>query len=735
MNDLGENDIMPIMEEVPSKFKMTSEEQLLLHQLKIADWFEHSKQKVKKGKKTELPKKSLPSQWNLASEKTLYEWQKDCTEKWFTNNYSGTVKVITGAGKTRLALHIVTRLHNSVDPDLRVVIIVPTIVLMHQWYDEILDSGNIPEEYIGRLGGGYQDDLSDGKRILIAVLVSASKKLEDYFKKDKIANNTLVIADECHRAGAQERKSIFNVKFKYTLGLSATPERYDEKYNESELASHLGNIIYELTYAQALELGIIPPFKINHYALALKTKERTEYEKLSRSINNLKQELSQLKPDKKDFWEWVRRKSVQNGELAYQASKLQRDIARRKALLFGMEARTEMLFEILDNEFRVNSNAQVLLFHESIQNAMSLYFKLKEKGYPVIVEHSQLPKALREAGLNLFRKGDVKILVSVKSLIEGFNVPAVDMGIIVASSSSVRQRIQSMGRVMRKHKGQDGEENTSRICVFYAHKTVEESIYRKLDWENILGAEANEYYLVSEKMNLSPLSGPPHSPKKKDFQIDVVLNCGEEYPGEYEGEEFSCDTKGNIKNSMGDFVLDNSNLSDKILSIKGPGVFRVTPEKNYVLISRKINQDEWQTIFIDQLSKPLEVENKQYRSPDDQDWLDKLQTGDKYPVFSAPVLQLKFSQKGGGKICFQKGNTTFFARTANRAKDKNAGIEADNLLNEVKVMLQLGFKITKFEINELNSAVCRMRGKMLFIYQLKTNLEFPHDLQEKNNKN
>ena len=65
-------------------------------------------------------------------------WQQQCATKWIKKG-RGTVKVVTGGGKTLLALMIMEVLQNTVDPNLRVVIVVPTIVLMHQWHDAILE--------------------------------------------------------------------------------------------------------------------------------------------------------------------------------------------------------------------------------------------------------------------------------------------------------------------------------------------------------------------------------------------------------------------------------------------------------------------------------------------------------------------------------------------------------------------------------------------------------------------
>ena len=104
-----------------------------------------------------------------------------------------------GGGKTVLALLIAQLLQNTEDKELRLVIVVPTIVLMLQWYDAILESGNLPAEAIGRLGGGYDEDFQ-GRRILIAVLASASQRLAKLVKESEIEDHLLFVVDECHHS-------------------------------------------------------------------------------------------------------------------------------------------------------------------------------------------------------------------------------------------------------------------------------------------------------------------------------------------------------------------------------------------------------------------------------------------------------------------------------------------------------------------------------------------------------
>ncbi|MFA5577354.1 MAG: DEAD/DEAH box helicase family protein [Tissierellaceae bacterium] len=106
-----------------------------------------------------------------------------------------------GSGKTLLALAIIERLQSQ-NENLVVEIIVPTIVLQGQWYNEILKRSNLPETMIGRLGGSYDDEINENKMILISVLKSASYKLADKISED-IGKDLLLVVDECHKAGAK----------------------------------------------------------------------------------------------------------------------------------------------------------------------------------------------------------------------------------------------------------------------------------------------------------------------------------------------------------------------------------------------------------------------------------------------------------------------------------------------------------------------------------------------------
>ena len=92
----------------------------------------------------------------------------ECVERWFAAGRRGVIKVVTGAGKTILALAIAERLQQTLVPDLRVAIVVPTIVLLDQWREELLTRSNLPPSAIGLVGGGEDAAFGDPTRIIVA---------------------------------------------------------------------------------------------------------------------------------------------------------------------------------------------------------------------------------------------------------------------------------------------------------------------------------------------------------------------------------------------------------------------------------------------------------------------------------------------------------------------------------------------------------------------------------------
>lgn len=512
------------------------------------------------------PRTILPNAWRLVPEgTTLHDWQRLCADRWMQAG-RGTVKVATGGGKTLLALAIAERLHNELEPDLRVVVVVPTIPLMFQWYDE-LRRGNLPEQALALLGGGQKPPMLDNIRILVCVINSARKELPELLKAARWPERMLLVVDECHRAHAIESRRIFDQTPKFTLGLSATPEQdseneelpTDEAYKDSIVGRALGPIIYDFTIKDSLAAGLLTPFEVWHIGLPLSPDELSTHDRISREISDLRKSLQiryRRSRSKQPFLAWCQT-LASRGTAENDAVRFIGLAGDRKRLLYRARARGCVALGILRDSVN-DADGRAIVFHESIDEIESIFLDAIDAGIPVVLEHSQLPDSLRAENIDAFRRGVARGIISAKSLVEGFNVPSADLGVIVASSSSVRQRIQSLGRMLRRKPGGRG----AKIVVLYVRDTEDEAIYEKADWENVIGAERNRYFVWQPpaagepwQIGLKESDAPPRVYRPPSSEIDASsLGFGDPYPAQPHGMDLKVDSARNLRAEDGSLV-------------------------------------------------------------------------------------------------------------------------------------------------------------------------------------
>lgn len=528
------------------------------------------------------------------------------------NQLRGTIKVATGGGKTVFALAAAQALQHR-EPDLRVVIVVPTIPLMLQWADELRQS-NLPRSAIGLMGGGHEVPALDEIRILVCVLASARDRLPKLARAAGWSERMLLVVDECHRANAEQARRIFESKPAYTLGLSATPEDLDddqmlptgEAYAQSPVGQGLGPILYAFTLKQCLDAGLLTPFELWHVGVPLGPSEGLEYVRLSREISDLRTDLERGyrgSKSKLGFLAWCQSQAAQGSSDAQRFILL---AGRRKQLLYRARARVDAALGILRAEM-VDSASRAILFHESIDEVEEIFTEALRADVPAVIEHSEMPAALRREGIEAFRQGIARVVVSAKSLVEGFNVPSADVGIIVASSASVRQRIQSLGRLLRRKEGG----RTARVYVLFVARTEDESIYEKVDWDAVVGTSVNRYFLWTPSEGAvwpSDLHETNQAPRRylpPSTQVDIAaVQPGSLYPGRGDGLELKVDQAGNLRiEETKQLVTAPQEMVDKILE-NAYRRARLTPAGHVIVRLDDDSPRGWSWRYVGPLERP-----------------------------------------------------------------------------------------------------------------------------------
>jgi superfamily II DNA or RNA helicase len=545
--------------------------------------------------------------WKLLSARfTPHDWQRRCLDKWLPLG-RGTVKVATGGGKTKFALLAAQELQRTRAPDLRMVVVVPTVPLMYQWRDELLE-GDVRADEVGLLGGGSDPPDLGRVRILISVINSARERLPDLVRSAGWSERLLLVVDECHRANAEKAQRIFDAKPAFTLGLSATPEQElegegippDEAYARGPVGQGLGPIIFEFSLKESAEAGLVTPFEIWHVGLPLTADEANEHRKLSSEISDLRETLQAIHRrarSTQNFIAWCQTQASRGGKAADDAGQFISLTSRRKRLLYRADSRIAAALAFL-REGLADPASRAIVFHELIEETESLYGDAVRSGLPAVLEHSQLPGALRDGNIELFRRGTARVVVSAKSLIEGFNVPAADLGIIAASTGSARQRIQSLGRMLRKKA--DGR--TARVIVLYIRDSEDEIIYETADWAGIVGAERNRFFewkAVPEasddwRAGLREVQDPPRRYRPPSSEIDVSdLRPGDPYPGKADGVELKIDQQFNARDQNEVVVAVDPSMVRQVVELNPLRRARITPAGHLIVRVDDRGEPDW----------------------------------------------------------------------------------------------------------------------------------------------
>lgn len=222
-----------------------------------------------------------PKSWALT--KLPRDWQSRAFDSW-KSSLRGIASVVTGGGKTMFAEMCMQSFRQSY-PLGRFVIVVPTLVLLDQWYVSLREDLLIPADEIATFSGeGYPEDFDIVNLMVInTARVYAPKIPEKY--------NSMLIVDECHRAASQSNALSLIGDYKATLGISATPERDHDDLFHTVLVPALGPVIFEYDYNRALDDGVIVPFDLVNVSTDMTTEEQQRYDDASLDISRTYQKV------------------------------------------------------------------------------------------------------------------------------------------------------------------------------------------------------------------------------------------------------------------------------------------------------------------------------------------------------------------------------------------------------------------------------------------------------------
>lgn len=364
------------------------------------------------------------------------EYQIEAIKAFKENNWNGILEMATGTGKTITSL-LISKDYLNDKGRLFLIILVPYIHLIDQWEKNciemdlfnILNCTGLKSTWIDKLNCKIRDfniGISKVEVVLSTYRSACSKEFNASILR--IRGRSFIIADECHYFGIKGLKNHKFDNIECKLGLSATPDRWWDAEGTKTLRDFFGNTVYEYDMKMAIENGALTEYKYIPIITDIDSEELKNYERITKKlIYNLEE-----KADKEKIEQLNRQRSL---------------------ILSKATMKKELLYRILSNH-EITNISHTLIYCapgevEDITNTIC------DMGIRVHRFDSKISANDRISVLKAFERGQIQILVAIKCLDEGVDIPSTKVAWFLASTSNPREFIQRRGRILRKYKGKN----------------------------------------------------------------------------------------------------------------------------------------------------------------------------------------------------------------------------------------------------------------------------------------
>jgi len=257
------------------------------------------------------------------------------------------------------------------------------------------------------------------------------------------------------------------------LGLTATLERNNDNGVDDILIPYFDSIVYSYGYANALEDGVLAPFKLAFIGADFTPEELDEYTSLGTEMGRLSKQLRAaglIKGEGPTVFAEIGSLAKLDG-LDFRskrwAQKFMANLSQRRKLQASATNKMGAIQALTD---AIALSERSLVFTETKDAASHVAGMLRADGIISQSFDSALTRSERTERLTLFKDGKIQVLCAPRVLDEGIDVPKVDVGVIVSASQSRRQMIQRLGRIVRPN--QTGRPST--LFLLYIRGTRED---------------------------------------------------------------------------------------------------------------------------------------------------------------------------------------------------------------------------------------------------------------------
>jgi superfamily II DNA or RNA helicase len=240
----------------------------------------------------------------------------------------------------------------------------------------------------------------------------------------------LVVADEVHRIGSTAFSQALTISSGARLGLSATPVRFGDPAGTARIFAYFGDeLLPKFGIPEAIAAGRLVPYDYYVHNVQLTGSEQEDWNELTDVIKR----------------EYARAPKASDGTRT-QTERLKLLLYRRAAIVKQAAGKIAIAAEVVGSQFL--SGDRWLVYCDSQDQLREVVRTLRELDLPAFEYHTAMESDRTSTLQHFMTHGG--IVVAIRCLDEGIDIPSVNKALVLASSTNSRQFIQRRGRVLRK---------------------------------------------------------------------------------------------------------------------------------------------------------------------------------------------------------------------------------------------------------------------------------------------
>ena len=217
------------------------------------------------------------------------------------------------------------------------------------------------------------------------------------------------------------------------LGLSATPERAGDPEGTTAIYNYFGGVIDTYTLKDALNVGTLCDYLSYPQLVRLNAQEQEDWDELSKKIGRLVAQAH----------------NSNDGASSNLMGRVKVLATQRARIAKTAAAKTPLAHSVVSKNYEPGQ--RWLVYCDNKHQLQEITGKLRSSGIDAYEYYSDMPGD-KDATLRYFNENG-GVVVSIKCLDEGVDIPNADHALILASSKNPREFIQRRGRVLRKADG------------------------------------------------------------------------------------------------------------------------------------------------------------------------------------------------------------------------------------------------------------------------------------------